>query len=132
ARVADVRESLVEPRDQRRVERIPALGPGEPHPEHGPVPDDVEHAPAYSPSSASPRRPSSDATETVASRSKTSAPSGSWPISSRARDGSGWSAASRDSQTYTAPQRSVVSSEIQALKSSPGRRSKLSTASSRR
>ena len=40
----------------------------------------------------------SSATDTVASRSNVSAMSGSRPISSRARDGSGCSAASADSQ----------------------------------
>jgi hypothetical protein len=50
-------------------------------------------------SKARPSRRNSSATDTVASRSNPSAMSGSLPINSRAREGSGASAASADSQT---------------------------------
>src|SRR5262249_24819703 len=73
-------------------------------------------------SNASPRLESSsnaNAPSIVASTSNSSTTSGSFPITSRAGLRSSCWAASGDSHRRTAPQRSVASSDIHALKRSP-------------
>ena len=57
--VADLRERLVQPCDQRGVEGIAAFGPGQGDAQDGPVTFDVQHAPSlsFTPFVQQPRRP---------------------------------------------------------------------------